>query len=376
MGAAAVHVPDFINHPVFGPTRRDVRRFFELTQLNEIPQNQVQLNRGFGDSKRFDVDNRGIASMLRLDVTLNFDVGAFAGGAFALAAGWPWKLLKEIRVIANSTVVFNGDGVMCHALMCAMNDSPDLSSLVSSGVSASNGTKTIKFPIAIPLASDQSTCMGAVFLETDSTNVKVEVRLDDEVELFTKPAGSTLSNVSVLIEPTLTTSDIPVDSDGKGGLVYVTPDVTVLHAVNMHDEFISANGLQRITVSPSEGQLDRLLLRIIDDSANAPVAIDTLRQFKLRYGANQLLREQTARDLKLRNILWYGEPLPDEVIAYDLVAENSLRDSLVPKAHLGLEVGIDFGSLTVAGGDYVRVLEQVVLPSATWMSATPVQPAA
>jgi hypothetical protein len=367
MTAAKMRVPDFINHPTYGPTLRDVRKFFELTQLNEYPMNVESKDSPFGKAHRFKLENRGIVTMLRFDVTLTLTFSGFTTGTVTEHDKWIEGLIRRIRVVANGSEVFAGSAKMAKALVASMNDVPDLSPLVTKSVAEANTTQEFTFPVVVPLAADQSTAMGAIFAETAHTKLSCEFQFEDLDELLTLPGSMVVAESSVEIKPYVTATDVPTWQADNGTLLYVVPDLTVVSMVTEHATFPGSNGEKRVSITPSPGQLERILFHSYDASAKAYFNVLTqMEGYKLRYGQNQLLREHSNRDLLLRNILWYGERLPDQVMAFDLVVENSLRDSIVSEDALGLEVIHDYGTATVAADDECITLEHIVSPSVTW----------
>lgn len=370
MGTNAVHTPDFINHPSRGLVIRDPQSFMELTQRNDIPLNSVNLGTTIvGDSVKFRVPNRGIASELRLHFDLAVVVSTYSTGLSAREA-WPHGLVKKVRVTANGTDLVNCTGADLAALRQATSDSADYSDVESSTVSAANGTYNVDFVLPVPLATDQTTLMGAIFAETDDTYLEVELSFETQANLF-NVQGTTALAWSGSCLPTLTTYDVP-KVNTSNGMASIVPDLGVIHMINSHDVFIPGNGEQQAKVSRASGTLLRLFAQVFDASAYASIDPLTINSYAFRYGQNQQLRKQSGRDMRYVNARWYRDVLARGYVAWDLVAENSKRDAIVPADVIDLEANIDLGTLTIADPDKIHLFEQVAVQSPTWAAARPI----
>ena len=370
MGKGSVHTPDFVNHPTRGLVIRDEQAFGELTQRNDIQLNAVSLpGTVVGENVKFRVPNRGIASELRLHFDLAVVVSSYQTGLTARAK-WPQGLIKKLRVTANGTDVINCTGQDLAALREATTESASFADLESHTVSAADGTYNVDFVLAVPLATDQSTLMGAIFAETDDTYLEVDVQFESQSELF-NAQGTTALAFSGSIRPTLTTFDVPKVNTAQG-MASVVPDLSIIHMLNSHDVFINANGEQQAKVSRAAGTLMRMFAQVYDASAYAGIDPLTITSYGFRYGQNQQLRKQSGRDMQFTNARWYRDILSRAYVAWDLVADNSRRDTIVPADVIDLEANIDLGSLTIAAGDYIHLFEQVVVQSPTWAAARPV----
>jgi hypothetical protein len=370
MGRGSVHTPDFINHPTKGAVIRDERTFAELTQRNDIQLNSVSLGSTIvGENVKFRVPNRGIASELRLHFDLAVVVSSYSTGLTAREK-WPHGLIKKVRVTANGTDVVNCTGNDLHALRQATTEMADFSDVESSTVTNSNGTYDVDFMLAIPLAVDQRSLMGAIFAESDDTYLEVDIQFESQSQLF-NVQGTTVLAWSGSIKPTLTTFDVPKVNTSQGA-ASVVPDLSIIHMLNSKDVFLSANGEQRAAVSRLQGQLMRLFTQVYDDSAYAAIAPNTVTSYGFRYGQNQQLRKQSGRDMLFTNARWYRDVLSRGYVCHDLVADNSVRDTIVPADVIDLEAVVDLGSLAIAAPDYIHVFEQGVVQSPTWANAQPI----
>ena len=371
MGKGSVHTPDFVNHPTRGLVIRDADSFAELTQRNDIQLNAVPIPTGVvGENVKFRVPNRGIASELRLHFDMSVTVASYSTGLTARSK-WPHGLIKKLRVTANGTDVINCTGTDLAALLEATSSAADFSDVESYTVSAANGSYDVDFVLPVPLATDQSTLMGAIFAETDDTYLEVDVQFESESELFNVQGSTTLA-WSGSIRPTLTTFDVPKVNTGQG-MASLVPDLSIIHMLNSHDVYPNANGEQQAKVSRASGTLMRLMAQVYDASAYAGIDPLTVTSYAFRYGQNQQLRKQSGRDMQFQAARWYGDILSRAYVAWDLVADNSRRDTIVPADVIDLEASIDLGSLTIASGDTIHLFEQVVVQSPTWAAARPVQ---
>lgn len=368
MGAGAIHVPDFINHPTRGLVMVDAAEFNRLTQKNEIPLNQVSLPTGVVNQRvNFRIPNRGIATELRLWFALS--VTASAGPT---ARGkWPYGFVKNLRVRANSSDLVNCSGLDLHALRQISSRSGDFSDLES--VTLASGAQTYRFCVVVPLATDPETLTGSLFAESDDTHIDVEVTTEAEAELLT---GATMSAYSCTIDPVLTTFDVPHVQTSKGSAI-VIPPMDTHHMLGSTDINIPSTGVLRAAVSRANGQLLRLGLHTYDATAYAFLSLASVaNSVKLQYGQNQVLREhRPARDLLFVNAREYGDILASSYAMIDLVADNAYRDVIVPDAVTDLEAVIDYSG-TVTNGDTLRKFEQVIVASPTWAKSTPVDMAA
>jgi hypothetical protein len=369
MGKGSVHTPDFVNHPSRGLVIRDEGTFAELTQRNDIQLNSVPLPTGVvGENVKFRVPNRGIASELRLHFDLSVVVSSYQTSLVARSK-WPQGLIKKLRVTANGTDVINCNGTDLAALREMVTPGASYAALESHTVSAANGTYDVDFVLSVPLATDQSTLMGAIFAETDDTYLEVDIQFESASELFAA-GGTTALAYSGSVRPTLTTFDVPKVNTAQG-MASIVPDLSIIHMLNSHDVFINANGEQQAKVSRASGTLMRLAAQVWDASAYAAIDPLTIPSYGFRYGQNQQLRKQSGRDMQFTCARNYHAPLSRGYVSWDLVADNSRRDTIVPADVIDLEANIDLGSLTVAAGDYIHLFEQVVVQSPTWANARP-----
>lgn len=373
MGSGSYRVPDAINHPTQGLIIIDESEFQRLTQKNVIAIQQVSITSGVWNTKTvFRVPNRGIASELRLHTTLLFTTAGTVLGNVK----FPYGFYKNVRVRANSTDLVNCSGIDLHVLrQIFANIGATSTGVEATTISGGAGIKTITFVHIVPLSTDPSTLKGAVFMETDDTYMEVELSTETEGELL-QTTGNTA--VTAVVNPVLTTYDVPHVQTSKGDAV-VIPPMDVYHMLGQRDQALTA-GMTTIRqpVSRANGQLLRLLGNYYW-TANKTYA-DPNASFggaRLQYGQNQVLRDHRPfRDLGIINQMYYEGALPSNYWCFDFLSDNPFRDVLVPDAVLDMEQVIDPGTYTIVTGDNLHSCEQVLVKSPAWERAQPVDMAA
>lgn len=339
----------------------DPATFWHETRQNVKPMQAQSIPSGlFGERMIFRVPNTGIITRLRLHFDLVITVAD--SGTHTALAKFPWGLIKHLTVRANgSEIVKSVSGMQLRALMQVMYGKPDVSAVESLTVtSGSDAAYPVDFVLDVPLAFDQGAVISGLFAESDENYFEVEINFESQSEIVTLSSATWAAAGTV--HPHLVTCDV-IHANTSQGRAVILPDVRSVQMLNSKRHFITAAGENRATLSPTTGTLMRMLVGQYDASAKDWVDPLTWSRFALQYGGNQKLREYApVRDLVWENALNYDGKIEPDYVVLDNMAENFQRDGFVPGPMLEGEVIIDSTGLTVAGGDYIEVLEQVNVP--------------
>lgn len=368
MGANALHQPDIWNAPRVGSYVINAEMFGALTQRMDIPQNTVQLpGQVVGERVNWQLPARGIISDVRLHFDLSVLVATFSSQTQLDL--FPYGLIRNITVRANNTALVSCTGLDLQIMRQMRYRNSDFSSIENVTVAGSNGAKDVDFFIDVPLCTDPTTRTGAVFAQTEDTKIEIDIQFESQANLATLSGGTTWT-WSGVIRPELIAWEIPQVTTNNGRAV-VLPDLGVHAMLGSRNTPVNANTKWKVGFSRTYGQLLRYAWTIWDDSAKSFLNPLTggLNGVVFQYGQNQRLREHSPRHLQHLNTQWYRAPLSRGYQCLDFVAENSFRDVVVPGEVMDMEIELDLTGASLAAGDYVHSLEQVVIPNDVFAGA-------
>jgi hypothetical protein len=262
------------------------KAFFAGTRRQYVLQKTIGSWAGFGNTDVVDTLRSGILAgyYVKLSGQLVVTLG---GGTVATTARWPYYLLRSARFQANGqSNLINADGWMLRAreFMCnaQMTDrgvpqgiggaSPGTSRPqgtlsmssenwgVGSNVTAIPGAPTtydVELTFYVPVAYEQKMLTGAVFCQTLSTTLELDLDWANLADLFVLTGAAT-----VVFTPTVTVEAemFTIPSDGQGGMYL--PNLSAFHS------FIGSRAPNAIAVGNNEvtlaGQgVGRQLMRVI-----------------------------------------------------------------------------------------------------------------
>lgn len=377
MGKDAVAVPDIRQHPTIGLFTFNEVEHSKRTKRIDYEVDSVDLGTVVGLRREFKIPNRGIVSEIRLHLAIDVTGSNYADGDVTLLDRWVDGIVSNVRIRANNTDLVQTDGAFLEDMRIIDSQNADYSAVeVKKEVLATDknafdtATVSLYLVVCVPLATNRQTIGGSVFAESNDTYLNCQVEFESADELYTLINGATLTMAGTLYAH-VTAWTIPYVQTSKGMLA-ILPDLRYHAMILTRRLFKTGSGEQRIPFSTAHGSMARVLWRVRDDSAKAYVDPLTTSRVKFRYGQNQGLRDMRVRDLLLQNARWFKRTLKRNGLALDFVAENSLRDTVVPDEVLDMEIVHDLGTTSMAAGDYIDVCEQAVIENETWARAVPV----
>jgi hypothetical protein len=314
--------------------------FFAGTRRQTVLQKTLGAWQGFGNTDVVDTLRSGILSgyWVKMAGTL---VIALNGGTVATTSRWPYYVLRSARFQANgqsNLVNADGWGLRAREYMSdpELNDrgvangvggaSPGTSRTqgtlalaseswgVGSNVSAiAAGSYDVELSFYVPVAYEKKMLTGAVFCQTLSTTLELDLDWANLSDLFTLTGGATVAfTPSVTVEAEMFT----IPSDGNGGMFL--PNLSAFHSYigNKAPNSIAAGNNEITLAGQGVGrQLMRVLWRTQNGSPPAPIlpggggpGAYNVTQPYWRYGTNttpetwidgQDLRYQNERDYGL-----------------------------------------------------------------------------
>jgi hypothetical protein len=286
--------------------------FFAATRRQNLLFKTLGSNAGFGGTDQIPVLQTGIISHIRLRIFGSLVV-ALAGGTCATTYRWPYYLCRAVRFTANGqSNLINVDGWALKLIELANRlpgsdrgvanyiggASPGTSQTqgtlalsseswgVGSGVTAiASGTYDVELILDIPVAYDDISLLGAIFAQTQSTDLELAIDYGNLSDLFTLTGSATATfTPSVVCEGTVYT--IP---SVNGGIVI--PNLSAFHSL------VSAKAPNSISVGNNEitlaGQgvgrkLMRLAFRTFNGTPPVPLSMNATNysQPYWRFGGN------------------------------------------------------------------------------------------
>jgi hypothetical protein len=308
------------------------KAFFQGTRRQRVLQKSIGSWQGFGNTDIVDTLRAGILAgyYVKLSGALHVTPGS---GTVATTARWPYYVLRNGRFQANGqSNLIQSTGWFLRARELVTNDdlndrgvvegiggaSPGtqrtqgtmaLSSEswgVGSNVTAiATGTYTVELSFFVPVAYEMKMLTGAVFCQTMSTTLELDLTWANKSDLFTLTGnGAVTFTPAVTVEAVMFT----IPSDGKGGMVL--PNLSAFHSyvVNRAPNNISQGNNEVFLAGQGVGrQLQRILWRTQKTAVPTPV-IPTAANVTSpywKYGTNtipeqwldgQVLRHDNERD--------------------------------------------------------------------------------
>lgn len=292
--------------------------FFELTRRQNVPVKSIASFAGLGSTDTVSMLRTGILSKINVQVAGSATITPGTGTA-ATTWRWPYGLLQAARFSANGmSNLVNADGwwlrtreffqrgrVSDRGVSQSVNGATVTQGTLAKACeswglgqaesSLTSGTYDFQFGFTIPVAYDTTTLMGAIFAQTTSTSLELDLQWATLANLFTLTGNAT---ATVAAAVTVEAEFFSIPSDGQGGIFI--PDLSAFHS---YVENVVQNG---VGVGPNtfdlagQGvgrQLMRLGYRIWNDSAPLPVGDQT--NIGWLYGGNTQ-PETFATDQRLR----------------------------------------------------------------------------
>lgn len=304
------------------------KAFFAGTRRQRVLQKSIGSWQGFGNTTIIDTLRAGILAGYYVKVagTLHCTPGS---GTIATTARWPYYLLKNGRFQANgqsNLIQSTGWFLRVRELMqdpqfddrgvvnkiggstrtqgtLALNS--ESWGVGSNTTSIATGTYTVELTFFVPVAYEMKALTGAVFCQTMSTTLELDLTWANKATLFTLTG-----NAAVTFTPAVTVEAVmfTIPSDGRGGMVL--PNLSAFHSyvVNRAPNNISQGNNEVFLAGQGVGrQLMRIAWRTQKTATPVPL-VPTAANVTApywKYGTNtipeqwldgQVLRHDNERD--------------------------------------------------------------------------------
>lgn len=344
----------------------DPSAFFQMTAKTITTPRRFPAPGSGAAANPVQLPQTGIVSKLQITFTGTLTV---ATAAVTSSDQWPYNLLKLFKLSINGqNDLFSCDGADLATLRDvrypSYAEATDVfPGTVGGGDSIAVGTYTLFLTWEVPIAMDDTSLVGALFAQSSSTAITVNVNQALNSELFTaNPANATIAG-TFLVTPT----SFEVPYDDKGNLVL--PDVTKLHMFLAQGYPVNAVGEQRVQLVRTSGALYRLFCSFrgsatnrLSAAANAAASrkLEALR-FEYAAGARRpQVWDPAAQLLALNNQHYGGIPMYDRLV-FDFVKENPPRDLVLLAGVTEFSVVPTIGASVAISGATARVVQEILV---------------
>lgn len=338
----------------------DPPAFFRATRRLMYPMRAITAIAGLGSSDSTQLRQTGIVAGLNVRITGTLVFGGTITGT-TMSYRYPYNLVKAIRVSANgqsNLINCNGLGLKALEFMLDsdLNDrgvprnigavvgvNQGTLSMASEdwGTSAGNllgpgvtvpaiGTYTVDWNYFIPIAADQVHLVGAVFAQTASTSISLDIDWESQANIVTLGGSATLvPNLTYQVQGIV--YSIP-EVQGKA----VVPDLSQFHQVAMYRNSSLGQGDNEFLL-PGTG-IGRTLLRALfsvstGTAPGTPLAMTAANFGPLawRFGGNDTPEAlSSGTQLRYRNEQQFGVDVGRNwgIGCWDFASQFSLRDAV------------------------------------------------
>lgn len=373
--------------------------FFAGTRRQYVLQKTLGAWQGFGNTDVVDTLRSGILSgyYVKLAGNLVVNIGT---GTVATTARWPYYALRAARFQANGqSNLVNADG--WHLRAREFMSDPEINDRgVTNGIGGASpgtsrnqgtlafaseswgvgsnvtavptGTYDVELSFYIPVAYEKKMLTGAVFCQTLSTTLELDLDWANLSDLFTLTGNATVTfNPTVTVEAEMFT----IPSDGKGGMFL--PNLSAFHSfIQSRAPNAIANGNNEIILA-GQGvgrQLMRILWRTqnnvppvpVNPGAGGPAAYNVTMPY-WRYGTNTTPETfLDGQDLRYMNERDYGVDIAQfagfECIDFD--RSWAFRDSVNEGSATELRFGYTIANALALTSPFCEYSQDVVLAGA------------
>lgn len=345
-------------------------KFNSLTDKNVFTDEQLSCP-SFGNFLRKQLSRTGIVGLLRLTVTGSVTFTPSTSMTVEPTYKWPYGLFSSVQLSGNNQNNFISlSSYDLHSRQVQQFKS-FVDSYTSAGITTSETytavtTVPFKLQIAIPVAQDMTTLTGALYAQTDATNLSLVLTTAVATDLFSITAGAgtiTLGDGSgnapqiTLAEEVFT---VPYDPANSGKLVI--PDLTVLHGLVANDTAVGSSAQVQAYLVRVNAKLLRLFWSEENPGAVAPVPSADFSEMDLVYGANTMPYQFLPVDV-LRVIMNEDQRnMPvDGIFVLDLLREAAGRDTIDLAGLTELRLNLKHATgYTPASGAVVHVVQEML----------------
>jgi hypothetical protein len=367
--------------------------FFATTRRQTVVQT-TRTYAGLGLSDVVQVLQTGIlfGLVVRFTGTLTVTLG---GGTAATTSRWPYGLIKNLRLNANgqsNLISCDGWNLKLRDIM-ARGDLSDRSvsrgmTGASPGTTITNGSLslaseswgvneavtaipgaptnyTVDLEWYVPVAMDDVNLVGAVFAQTSSTDINLNIDYASSAELFTLTGAATAALTGTLVVEARLCS-IPQGPDGG----IVIPDLSTFHSIIQSRNSAVSNGVNELQL-PGQGigrQLMRVWHRTWSGSTPAPLAVNDTNYGQLgwRYGGNDTPELWTTAGMlrMFEERLFNSDVGVQGFVVHDFASENAFRDSVDEGAATALRVVFEHPAALSLTTPFVELTQETLFAGA------------
>jgi len=325
--------------------------FFRLTRRKRTPEISRAFA-GIGGVESLPIRKSDILSQIRIRFSGSVTVTPGAG-TVATTAAFPYGLNKNTKLTANgqtNLVDLSGIHLKAREFMAnvdlddrgvnrsvggvnisqgSLSKASESWGLGNSQAAIAAGTYPIEIDWIVPAAEDMRDLSGAIFCQTSSMDINLQVQWANLADLFTLTAGAAVTVQGSVIMETEKFS-IPV----LGG-VMIVPDLSLFHSCVQTSTSAITNGENtvRLIGQGAGKQLLRLWARVLNGANQVPLAVNAanLGQQSWMYGtAERPESYQDGQSIRLSNEETYGSDVAAVwgVFAHEFAISNAFRDTV------------------------------------------------
>ncbi len=281
----------------------------------------------------------------------------------APTAHYPWNLIS-VQISGNGQNNFiSCDGWDLTLRLRAANRAyvDSVSTFPAVGASPFIAAAAVPITLAykIPIAMDDTTLVGALYAQSEATNLVLKLSTRPTADMFNVTAGTIAVTGTLYIEEEI--FEVPYSPQNPDTLVI--PDLTVLHGLVSNDNAVASQTTLDTQLFRINGQLERLFFYTVNLSvAAAPafVATATYTETKLIYGSNQNPYSFLPMNFqRVRNNRDYRVAFPDGQYCLDFVADNPARDLVLLEGVTNLRLRTIYAAAPT-GGSYVHFVQETL----------------
>lgn len=326
----------------------------------------------------------GIVARIRLIIQGAVVVATGAGTTSSITPTfkWPYGILSTIALAGNQQNNFiSCSGFDLHirklTQLRAFVDGYTVPGIAAAGITGvgASGTFPFKICIDIPVAMDMTTLVGALYAQSEATNLTVSLTTEGLANLFTVVVGNGTGNFTGIGAVTLTntagtaaTSPIVLFEETIFSIPYhpqksntlVIPDLTVLHGIIANNNPVASQSQVTTELYRSNANLERLFY--YTDDANALTTTANQTGSQLVYGAAEQPYGWTPQDFKRAEDNANNRViLQDGVYVLDLTADNPARDQVILEGVTNLRLLTNYvGGQPVNAGAKVHWVQETL----------------
>lgn len=370
MAITAQTPPQFLNAPENVSTVSNWQAFAQQTKKNWIPLDVQSTQSGlFATIQTFTVKKRGLIGAFRVVLEVPMQL-ALNSGTAALMLGYPYNLLKRCVFRVNGQNIISCSGLDLFVRNQIRSDHFAGTKAITTFPTGTSQTNTLRIPWYVPIEVDPYTMGGVIFAETDASTFEFELTWAPVSDAFALAGGATVAPnpaTGAVVKVLQKSYDLPPTTNSKGQPAVLVPDLSRVHNIISQDQNVTTNGLNNFNIQRPTGQLMRMWGGLYNGNAGDWADPSAFSSIGLSWGGNiQPLMYRPAYMLSEENAEDYNGPLTPNQWCLDMVAENAVRDAVLPRSVQDLQANIDYGtSLTINSGAQQHFCQETLVPVAS-----------